>query len=462
MRCCSATFKSLAQLIHERGGFVAEQLCDGADVDGLRGLYVTGKMSKDETLLVLPPGSCLASDDDVPALTGNQPPLKPFERLIVLLLHRSCQSDAPLSAYFASLPAHVDLLRDWTADELTRLQSAQLVQRVSEQRAHCERTFRRVEELLVRWYPEACKRRKAFDWAESIIRSRTLAAPDSSSSSIGEQRMLLLPTFDLCNHRSRRCKDDATSSGGAQDASCEQDGSVDEVAPPTLVVTDDGGVVMLASCELAPGDELTIEYGSEGNAALLLNYGFAENLAGHQPGAERLHLPLATGAGSAADAEAAAKAAAEVEGGTVGAAPYEICIGSEELDSRAVAALRSLRTGESSVDDLSVEHSACESMLACVNEAVAQLPSTEVSDRSELANLDDSADPSGRRRMALHYRIAQKRQLTRVSMALAALQKRLAHEARAEGGVGAPSAGEQASGRSSILTVCDALHAARS
>ena len=51
--------------------------------------------------------------------------------------------------------------------------------------------------------------------------------------------------------------------------------------PPQLVMTEDGGVVLLSGCDLKAGDPIEIEYLQEsggGNRDLLLEYGFAEVL----------------------------------------------------------------------------------------------------------------------------------------------------------------------------------------
>ena len=417
----SENFQALVNFVQQAGGLVADVLADGVDADtGVRGLFVTGPMIKGEPLLVLPPGCYIEADDhdrDNASEASDGMDLKVFERLILkLLAEQQKLSVSPLKPYLATLPLSVPLLRDWSAKDLRLLQSESLEARAASQREHCERTFSKLESRLVDWYPYQDDRRRAFDWAESIVRSRALDVSDRQS---GVRRMLLLPVFDLCNHRSRR----SGSVGGAarMEAGVEAgvEASGEEDTPPSLVVTDDGGVVMLAGRDLAAGDEVTIEYQTEGgNANLLLEYGFAEHLSSNQPGTEVLHV-------STRHLPAALTTVAPT------ACTEQLSLGSDALDVSAVAKLRSLLSAGVEGDPSS--ELLCTSLLACVQGTLNYFPSALSSDRDELARLQrgETDDPSGCLRVALHYRIAQKRQLTRTATALRELLPSLTATQRA-------------------------------
>ena len=433
----SVTFKALAAFIENSGGLVADQLSDGVDEQtGVRGLFVTGSLAAGEPLLVIPPGAYIEAsddddDDDVPS-GGTDPKgaLKTFERLIVRLLAEwQGRGQSQLEPYLASLPTSVPLLRDWSDTELLALQDARLVAAAASQREHCDRTFRRVEERLATWYPGAEERRRAFDWAESIVRSRSLDVSDSGS---GVRRMLLLPVFDLCNHRSRSALTTREGGdGGPQTAA--KDGT-----PPSLVVTNDGGVVMLAGRDLSPGEEVTIEYHTAGgNAALLLNYGFAEYLELSQPGTEVLHVQLPREPTTTAHLQRTRDDCADAGIASVPTEPaMELALGSDEMDARALALLDShlaslqaaAQAQEREVGREEQERLMCALLLEAVEEALKERASAEAEDRASLTSIRSGllADDSGRLAAALHFRIGQKRQLHRIAAALRALLSDLA------------------------------------
>ena len=163
----------LAEHIARQGGVVHSHLADGQNSRGLRGLFSMGTISAGEPLLALAPGSFISTcsaDVDEPERC-----LKPFERLILTLLRELKAGGAsPHAAYLATLPEHVELLRDWSELELSWLQCEQLVEAVVSQREHHERTFHRLDEYLAPLYADAAERRRAFSWAESNVRSRPL------------------------------------------------------------------------------------------------------------------------------------------------------------------------------------------------------------------------------------------------------------------------------------------------
>lgn len=424
----SPTFRALAEHIERSGGLVGA-IADGEDQNGVRGLHATAAIPVGEPLLVLPPGAYLTSAAE-PTCTESstwalEPPLKPFERLLIALLEARA-ADGQHHVYLSSLPARVDLLRDWSPDELALLQSDWLATAAASQRTHCEGTCSRLDAMLTTLYPDAEARREALWWAEAMVRSRALGVEDD--------KMVLLPIFDLINHRSRRRR----APGPAAERRQVQDGGTateerekrkEEVladptdAPPSLVVTDDGGIVLLAGADLSAGQPIEIEYRQEagGNGALLLEYGFAEALPAGVPPRELVHVPLHL---------------------PHGVSEEEVLLGSDAHDAHAIATLgAALRASSSSAGGGSSSGSGrredaavAAALLERVEAVRAHMPTTEADDARELARLDGAPPPPSairieRRRAALHFRVAQKRQLASTARALREyLREEAAHE----------------------------------
>ena len=89
------------------------------------------------------------------------------------------------------------------------------------------------------------------------MRSRALASVGAD----GSPTLQLVPLFDMCNH----CGP-ANTAPGADDA---------EKREPHVVLTADQMVVLCAPSALQAGEEVLFSYCDEGNARLLLDYGFA-------------------------------------------------------------------------------------------------------------------------------------------------------------------------------------------
>tara|TARA_B110001452_G_scaffold261620_1_gene260620 strand:+ start:63 stop:947 length:885 start_codon:yes stop_codon:yes gene_type:complete len=268
-----AAFKALRRHVERAGGFVGP-ISLSESSEGLRGLFVTEAVAAGEPLCGVP-RSCVLH-----ATAGDD--LKAHERLMLQLLEARSAGDHAL--YLPTMPERIPLLRDWTAPQLERLQSASLLASVDSQRAWAERTLALVAERAPETTPDD------LEWAERVVRSRSLA----TASADGEPTLQLVPIFDMCNHV-------ATPAGA-------------EHAPHVLVMAD-GVVVLCAQHDLAPGDEVRFSYRdeSEGNSALLLDYGFAVPPPEHLAGAERLREERAHAAFLAyAEEEAAAIVESEV------------------------------------------------------------------------------------------------------------------------------------------------------
>ena len=407
------SFALLAEQITRQGGVVHGHLADGLDARGLRGLFARGDIDAGEPLLALAPGSflgaCSADADD------HERGLKPFERLILALLREVKAGGAsPHAIYLATLPEHVELLRDWSERELSWLQCERLVAAAVSQRKHHERTFHRLDGFLAPLYEDAAERRRAFSWAESIVRSRALGY-----DSEGQSHLWLLPIFDLCNHRS-------PTGGGSGGGSGGGGGGGGGKTPPALVYTEDGGIVFLAGSPLEAGDEVCITYCEDGNAALLLQYGFAELLGEEQQGYERLHVPVDTKEARGVVAAAVAAAGCEVEPVALDAPP--LLLGSEELDAAAISELRCLLPEQCDEGALA---STLLGLLACARDAYATSDADDVREMEVAAQCvqtreveggggtEEEEEGSGTRwLMALTFRLGQKRQLCRTIRAV--------------------------------------------
>lgn len=220
---------------------------------GVRGLVCTRDGVREGEPLLAVPRECTIQG--FPA-EGQ----RPIERLIIALLRaRDEGSDGYFAPYIGSLPLEVPLLRDWDADQLTRLHAPTVVAEVEEQRKWLERLCAAQPAA-----PQADVR-----WAERLVRSRGIACADEVCGA----GLQLVPLLDFANHR----RHTADSS-------------------PAIVETGDGMTVLCASPagkELRAGDEITFAYTcDEGNARLLLDYGFAQLGADEYVGLDELDRRL--------------------------------------------------------------------------------------------------------------------------------------------------------------------------
>ena len=178
--------------ITSRGGLVGS-LSDGLDASGTRGLIATEDIPQGEPLLVLPPGTYLTTSESIfdarslewyeavdTAAAQLSPPLKPFERLLMMLLFAKSEGEYhDLAAYLNTLPSSVDLLRDWSDEELDlhrAIRSGGGINRrpMSSARAPARESSER--------YPNEAERHAALKWGESIVRS-LVARPGYPTSS---------------------------------------------------------------------------------------------------------------------------------------------------------------------------------------------------------------------------------------------------------------------------------------
>ncbi len=249
-------FSDLARWVADSGGYIGP-ISVQEPAPGLRGLFCTANGVRAGEPLLAVPSKC--------TIRGSaEADQRPIEQLMLALLHARTERSAH-AVYLESLPDHVPLLRDWNAERLKRLQATELIAKVSDQHAWLNRLcdgLSKDRELS----------RADILWAERIVRSRGVSFTDVATGATGLQ---LVPLFDFANHQRH-----------------DPDGT------PPVIETDDGMIVLCAAPsdgdELNEGDEATFEYvgREEGNARLLLDYGFAQLGMNEFVGLEKLDTML--------------------------------------------------------------------------------------------------------------------------------------------------------------------------
>ena len=129
------SFEVLSALVIANGGFVGPIECKSSG--GLRGLYVTEPVNAGDPLCAVPRACTIHAR----AADG----LKDNEVLMLALLEARASAEldagAEHAAYLATMPPQIPLLRDWSAPQLARLQSAALTATVRSQQDWVEHTF---------------------------------------------------------------------------------------------------------------------------------------------------------------------------------------------------------------------------------------------------------------------------------------------------------------------------------
>jgi SET domain len=186
------------------------------------------------------------------------------------------RSDVQLALYLASQPSRIRpyldslpalesadaaLPRCWTTGEVDEyLAGSPVVYRIREHAKQVHDAY----DTLASSAPEkegsdtdALPSFRAFSQCLAVVTSRAFQGfdPDSHGPSC------LVPLLDLCNHGRGRTSSSSSSSGPASNVSYRWD-------------ADRRAVVSEARTDLRVGDALVITYGAQGNASLLLNYGF--------------------------------------------------------------------------------------------------------------------------------------------------------------------------------------------
>ncbi|KAL1529718.1 hypothetical protein AB1Y20_000655 [Prymnesium parvum] len=283
--------------------------------------------------------------------------------------------------YRATMPRSVPLLRDWSDTDLLELQSDELCAAVWSQREHLRRTCERVMCAWAQRHPTLSPpTTEQLHWAESIVRSRSLASAEGM-----DRAMMLVPLFDLCNHKAQSPR-----------------GVGSEHQPPVLL-TSDGVVVLCSRNDLKLGEEVHIEYCDEGNWGLLRDYGFTMPVGrtGQDASLEELHI------GGAAQLVIGSP---ELDRVAVRRAQEELCsmLFTERVDSAAGALRREAET-------IAAVRDACAA-------ALLQKPTSEAQDAIELDALATTCgDTTTQRKLdALRIRMGHKKKLRRAVQELEA------------------------------------------
>ena len=427
-----ACFDDLAAWVVREGGHVGSIKVETRG--GLRGLFTTDAVAAGEPLLAVPRHCTLWA--------AQADGLKAHENLMQRLLESEAAGTLPLLR--ALLPQTVPLLRDWCELELEQLQSAHTQRAVVEQLGWLQRTCERVRSTWTHDSPVPSL--DAYRWAESIVRSRSLAATNAE----GEAIIIIVPIFDLCNHRmppaERPPETGDSTLGGAADAGVTPsvgaggEGAASRASP--VIITSDEMVVLCARTALERGEEVHIDYGrDDGNARLLLDYGFAElHESELAPCGDILHLDLSTD--TRADQTCAATSGDERSRSEDG---MTVTVGSAQTDAEALRAVRAWlaarpRTAsndapeagpvdEAAAPKSEVEEETLAEMFRCAcARALTAAPTGEADDRAELEGLQREierlgtmSEPAFRKVMALHFRIGQKSALRHTMASLASL-----------------------------------------
>ena len=198
------SFEVLSALVVANGGFVGPICCKSNG--GLRGLYVTEPVNAGDPLCAVPRACTIHAR----AADG----LKDNEVLMLALLEARANAERDASAehapYLATMPPRIPLLRDWSAAQLARLQSAALTAAVRSQQDWVERTFAYVLPFTPWRDGLDAAAREQLEWAERVVRSRALA----SAGVDGSPTLQLVPLFDMCNH----CAPANAPAGAAEEA----------------------------------------------------------------------------------------------------------------------------------------------------------------------------------------------------------------------------------------------------
>jgi len=208
----------------------------------VRSLVVTTDIEPGTTVFMLPLREQLFADDDTELAWSLA----------------SSSTKELLQPYLDSLPATIDLPRFWsqrgglTAEQL--LQGSPVLQRVQQQQEAVERDYERLRKIAKQQPVESIPSFGDFNYAMAVVTSRAFCRSNCSNNPA------MVPLLDFCNHHR------GWGGGSSQQKNLSY----------TFHTTDSGWttVHVKAVTLIAAHDVLRITYGAQGNAPLLLNYGF--------------------------------------------------------------------------------------------------------------------------------------------------------------------------------------------
>jgi hypothetical protein len=268
----TACFTSLVEWVRGAGGMVHSAV---TMVSSSRELQVVERIEQGTIVLQIP-SKCLVTEgtirsqnpfrmDSVVGESANKDPLDHSTQDIELALFLAGQTDAGdffWSAYLDSLPessAFDALPRRWTSQQLELLTGSPLLRRIQKAK---EGILNDYEAAKVSWkekhadsddinFPSL----QAFSDRMAAVSSRAFEGMKGFEEFGGKEGdTTMIPLLDLCNHhRGHNVRKNLSYR-------YEQ---------------EQGAIVVRAAENVHAGDVLRITYGAQGNAQLLLNYGFS-------------------------------------------------------------------------------------------------------------------------------------------------------------------------------------------
>jgi hypothetical protein len=264
----SDSFTNLVEWVRGAGGVVHPAV---AMVESSRELQVVERIEQGTTVLTIP-SQCLVTEGTIRSqnpfrMDSGEGENKDTDRLdhstqdIELALFLAGQTDAGdfFSAYLDSLPesSSFDALpRRWTSQQLELLTGSPLLRRIQKAR---EGILRDYQVAKVSWkekhadsddanFPSL----QAFSDRMAAVSSRAFEGMKGFEEFGGKEGdTTMIPLLDLCNHHRGQ-----------------------HVRKNLSYTYEQGAIVVRAAETVHAGDVLRITYGAQGNAQLLLNYGF--------------------------------------------------------------------------------------------------------------------------------------------------------------------------------------------
>eukprot|EP00934_Nitzschia_sp_Nitz4_P005377 Nitzschia sp. Nitz4//scaffold164_size50480//22571//24115//NITZ4_007004-RA/size50480-processed-gene-0.77-mRNA-1//-1//CDS//3329538080//5367//frame0 len=260
-------WKTLTDKIESQGGFIHPHLKFDADA---RILGVQETVENEGTIVLKLPYSTLVSetwaDDQLPPswrekcndseIAWNSPI---SDLLLAWALAMALPETCP---YLHTLPPSESfdcLPRRWSDEELEiNLKGSSLLDRVKQNKLGVVKDYQMMQTM---WQGNGhCPSFESYSDMLAAVSSRAFDIPNSSKISSNTSSIALVPILDLCDHcRGPKDKKNLMYSFENCDDDDQEVGNM---------------VVRLAVSKIAPGESLRLTYGAQGNAQLLLNYGF--------------------------------------------------------------------------------------------------------------------------------------------------------------------------------------------
>jgi len=247
----------------ERNGVVCHGCEVGIAASGCRGLLATTCVQRSEPVLCVPRALTLSVDRED---TNSMDPLDWLTRLSLRLAEEiDAGESSPHSEFVLSLPEPPRGPCQWDDDELGLLQNTTMAKAASSRAVLRLAEWSKVRtRLRAKAVSQVGSRnptlgaqalsQRTFERAWHLTSSRVIGARGARNQR-GEQ-LLLVPFIDMANH--------AAGTGGHL--------SFDRAS---------GDVSLLAGTPLAPGDEVTLDYGARSTDEFLLQYGFVPSYNPH-------------------------------------------------------------------------------------------------------------------------------------------------------------------------------------